>query len=94
MKKSQMKFSHNLRHNGKAINLSVSLAPRLSALAVQDELTPVLGPDAIAYLIVTKYLPQRHFLSIVVDLPGNDRRPLSIAQFLMPFEKRPFSSIR
>jgi hypothetical protein len=37
--------------------------------AIHDELAAVLGPDAIAYSTVTKYLRQKQFRSILVDPP-------------------------
>jgi hypothetical protein len=40
------------------------------ARAVCNELTAVLGADAIVYSTVTKYLRQRKFTSILVDLRG------------------------
>jgi hypothetical protein len=42
---------------------------RLSARAIHDELTAVLGLDAITYSTVTKYLRQKQFPSILVDRP-------------------------
>jgi hypothetical protein len=41
----------------------------LSARAVSNELTAVLGTDAIASSTGTKYLRQRQFTSILVDRP-------------------------
>jgi hypothetical protein len=41
----------------------------LSVWAIHDELTAVLGPDAIAYSTVTMYLHQKQFPSILVDPP-------------------------
>jgi hypothetical protein len=41
----------------------------LSAWAVDNELSAVLGADAIAYSTVTKYLHQRQFSYILVDPP-------------------------
>jgi uncharacterized protein YueI len=56
----------------------------LSARAVDNELTVVLGADAIADLTVTKSRRQREFTSILVDSPRNQRRSLFIKQLLMP----------
>jgi hypothetical protein len=39
----------------------------LSARAIHDKHTAVLGRDAIAYSTVTKYLRQKQFPSILVD---------------------------
>jgi hypothetical protein len=41
----------------------------LSARAVLNEFTDVLGADGIVYSIVTKYLRQRQFTSILFDPP-------------------------
>jgi hypothetical protein len=56
----------------------------LSARAVDNDFTAVLGADAIAYSTVTKYLSQRQFTSLLVDRPRNQRRSLLIKQFLVP----------
>jgi hypothetical protein len=44
----------------------------LSAWAVDNKLTVVLGAEAIAYSTITEYLRQRQFTSILVDDPEND----------------------
>jgi hypothetical protein len=57
----------------------------LSARAVCNELTAVLDAGAIAYSTLIKYLRQRQFIPILVDLtPRNQRRLLLIKQFLIP----------
>jgi hypothetical protein len=56
----------------------------LSDQAIQTELTTVLGLGVIAEAIVTKYLCQRQFPSILVDHPTIHRPSLSIKQFLIP----------
>jgi hypothetical protein len=55
----------------------------LSTWAVFNELTAVLGADAIAYSTVTEYRRQKQFISILVEPPMNQRRSLLIKQFLM-----------
>jgi hypothetical protein len=42
----------------------------LSARAVDNELSAVLGADAIVCSAVTKYVRQRQFISILLDRPG------------------------
>jgi hypothetical protein len=64
--------------------------------AVCNELTAVLGADAIAYLTATKYLHQRQFTSILVGAPRPDE-PATIVidqAVLDALERYPFSSIR
>jgi hypothetical protein len=63
-----MALSLNVRQNAPEINLPVSRAQKTFARVVYNELTAVFGADAIAYSTVTKYLCQRQFISIVVDL--------------------------
>jgi hypothetical protein len=66
MKKSYMTLSLNVQQNGSEVNLPISRASRTFARAIDNELTAVLGADAIAYSTVTKYLRQRQFTSILV----------------------------
>jgi hypothetical protein len=56
------------RMDQKSIYLFLALKG-LSGRAVSNKLTTRLGADAIAYSIVTKYLRQRQFISILVDPP-------------------------
>jgi hypothetical protein len=66
----------------------------LSARLVSNELTAVLGADVIAYSIVTKYLRQMQFASILVD-PSQGPATISIDQIILDaLEHYPFSSIR
>jgi hypothetical protein len=56
------------RMDQRSIYLFLALK-RLSAWPVYNELTDVLGADAIAYSTVIKYLRQRQFTPILVDPP-------------------------
>jgi hypothetical protein len=66
----------------------------LSARAIDNKLTVVLGADVIADSIVTKYLRQRKFTSIFAD-PSEEPATIVIDQAIRdPIEQYPFSSIR
>jgi hypothetical protein len=66
----------------------------LSARAVSNELTAVLGADAIAHSTVTKCLRQRQFTIILVDRP-EEPATIGIHQAILDaFEHYSFSSIR
>jgi hypothetical protein len=67
---------------------------RLSVRAVSNELTAVLGADAIAYSTVTKYLRQRQFTSIPVDRPEGSATIVIDQAILDALEQYPFSFIR
>jgi hypothetical protein len=64
-----MTFWLNVRHDGAAINLPLSRAERTSARDIHNELTSVLGADAMAYSRVALYGWQRFFPTILVDPP-------------------------
>jgi hypothetical protein len=66
----------------------------LSAPAVDNELTAVLGADAIAYSTVPKYLSQRQFTSILVALPEEPATIVVDQATLDPLEQYPLSSIQ
>jgi hypothetical protein len=90
-----MTLSLNVRQNEPEINLPVSRAQRTFARAVSNELTAVLGADAIAYSTVTKYLRQRQFTFIIVDLPPEEPGTIVIDHTILnAFEQYQFSSIR
>jgi hypothetical protein len=79
-----MTLNLNVRQNGRNINLPVSRAQRTFARAVDNELTVVLGADAIAYSTVTKYQRQRQFTFIRVG-PLEEPATIVIDQaILMP----------
>jgi hypothetical protein len=67
---------------------------RLSAPAFDNELTAVLGADAIAYSILTKYLRQGQFTFILVDRPEEPGTIIIDPAILDALEQHPFSSIR
>jgi hypothetical protein len=68
---------------------------RVSAWAVSYELTVVLGPDAIASSIATKYLRQRQFTLILVDPSPEEPATIVIEQANLDTPARySFSSIR
>jgi hypothetical protein len=87
-----MTLSLNVRRNGREINLPASRAQK--ALAVSNEFTVVLGADAIAYSIVTKYLRQRQFTSILIDRPKEPTRIVVGQAILDALGQYPFSSIQ
>jgi hypothetical protein len=65
----------------------------LSARAVDNKFVVILGADAIAYSTVTKYLSQRQFTSILVDL---HKEPVTIvidSAILDALEQYPLSII-
>jgi hypothetical protein len=68
---------------------------RLSARAVDKALTAVLGPDAIAYSTVTKYIRQIQFTSVLVDHPPEEPAMIVIDQAILDaLEQYPFSFLR
>jgi hypothetical protein len=94
MKKSYMTLSLKVRQNGTAISRLFLALKGLSARAIHDELTAVLGPDAIAYSTATKYLRQKQFPSIPVNSPEEPATAVIDQAILDAFEQEPFSSIR
>jgi hypothetical protein len=66
----------------------------LSARAVYNELTTVLGADAIADSALTKYLCQRQFTSILVDPPEQPATIVIDQAIPDALDYYPFSSIR
>jgi hypothetical protein len=66
----------------------------LSAWAVDNEFTAVLGADVIACSTVTKYLCQRQFTSILVDHPEEPVTVVIDQAILDARDRYPFSSIR
>jgi hypothetical protein len=66
----------------------------LLARAICDELTAVLVADAIACSIITKYLRQRQFTSILVSAPEEPAMIVIDQAILDALEQYPFSSIR
>jgi hypothetical protein len=77
-------------------SISLFLALKgLSARAVSNELTVILGADAIASSTITKYLRQRQFTSILVDPAPEEPATIVIDQEILDvLERYPFSSIR
>jgi hypothetical protein len=78
---------------------SIYLSPALkglSAPAVDNQFTAVLGADAIASSTVTKYLRQRQFISILIDLlrPEEPATIVIDQAILDALDQYPFSSIR
>jgi hypothetical protein len=65
-----------------------------SARVLDNELTAVLGADAIAYSTVTKYLRQRQFTSILIDVPEEPTTIIIDQTILNALEHYPFSSTR
>jgi hypothetical protein len=65
----------------------------LSARAVNNRLTAVLGANAIASSTVTKYLCQRKFTSILIDRPQESATIVIDQVILDILEHYPFSSI-
>jgi hypothetical protein len=89
-----MRLRLKIRQNG-PLSICLFLALKgLSARAVHNELTVVLGADAIAYSTVTKGLRQRQFTSILVD-PSEEPATIVIDQAILDaIEHYPLSSIR
>jgi hypothetical protein len=67
---------------------------QLLAQAIHSKLVAVLGPDAIAYSTVIKYLRQRQFPSIPCEAP--DEHPATVIDnaILDALDKQPFSSVQ
>jgi hypothetical protein len=66
----------------------------LSVRDVDNELTAVLGADAIADSTVTKSIRQRQFPSILVDRPEEPATIVIDQTILDALEQHPFSSVR
>jgi 16S rRNA C1402 N4-methylase RsmH len=66
----------------------------LSSRAVDNELTVVLGADAIAYSIVARSLRERQFTSILVDRHEESATSRIDQAILDGLEQYPFSSIQ
>jgi hypothetical protein len=66
----------------------------LSARAIHNELTDVLGADAIAYSTVTLHLRRRLFPTILVDPPDDSPTTIVDQAIRDTLETQPFSSIR
>jgi hypothetical protein len=67
---------------------------QLSAQAIQNEFVMVLGPDAIPYSTVAKYLHQRQFPSVPRDPSEEPPNTVIDSAILDGPDKRLFSSIR
>jgi hypothetical protein len=65
----------------------------LSAQVISSELVTVIGPDAITYSTLTKYLRQRQFPSVACDLSEEPPRIAIDNDIRDGLEKEPFSSI-
>jgi hypothetical protein len=62
-----MTSSLSVRQDEPEINLPVSCAQRTFGRTVYNELTAILGADAIAYSTATKHLRQRQLIFIPAD---------------------------
>ena len=65
----------------------------LSAQAVHEELVAVLGPDAVAYSTVTKYLRQRQFPRIYSKTLETAPETIIDDAILDALDRQPFSSL-
>jgi hypothetical protein len=65
-----------------------------SAQTIHKELVTVLGPDAIAFFTVTRYLRQRQFPSVPCGRSEEPPNTVIENTILDALEKPPFSSIR
>jgi hypothetical protein len=89
-----MTSNPNVEYNGPAINCLVSRDERLVSLGIHNDLVFVLGPDALGYSTVTKYLRQSRLTASNMDTL--EKPPITVVDnaILDALQQQPFSSVR
>jgi hypothetical protein len=89
-----MRLSLQAQYNGTIINLPASHAQRTFMPGRPRKLLTLLGSDAIAYSIVTKYLRQWRFPSTLVDPLNEPPTTIFHQSIFEALEKWPLASLR